>query len=355
MSTDSERDIRDRLGGALDTIEPGSAPAGTIIRRGKAIRIRRRAGIAIAAAAVVGLGIAVPGLIRHSPEPPAKPSYHVTVNPPRVEGKRLVFSGSINSRKWRFALHYSGRELVQSGPAGFNAQGPDGGVQGDPASLSGFNEGQLLGAVGPVGKDVARLTVRLPNGTVLDLRPVSWHGERWAGAVVPLRLGLGTLTAYSRHGAEIAHAVPFRGSEYVGWLRPGQRGMPRQRVLIGSGTLAGKRWAETAYAGPWGLCIQDAGNGFCDPPSSTLARGRLVGWRSCGGGPPELGVAQAAATVRRMRLTFSDGSVQRVPAVGIVGRRYFAFGIEKGVRFTGWTAYGADGQRLGSGPGWGFC
>jgi hypothetical protein len=355
MSTDSEREIRDCLGGALDTIEPGSAPVSAIIRRGKTIRIRRRAGIAVAAAAVIGLSATLPGLIRHPSSPPQKPSYHLTENPPRIEGQRLVFTGAINNRMWRFSLHRTGAHgFMQTGPAGFNADGPSGGADGDPANLDGFTEGQLAGAVGPVRNDVARLTLRLSNGTVFSLRPITWHGARWVGFVVPQRLRMGPLTAYSRRGSEIAHAIPF-GTDYVSWLRPGHRGMARQTVMIGSGTLDGQRWKETAYAGPWGICIQDAGNGFCNPPSSTLAPGHLVGWRSCGGAPPELGVAQAATAVRQLRLSFSDGSVQRVPAVSIAGRRYFAFGIHAKLRFTGWTAYGAAGQRLGSGSGWGFC
>ena len=64
MSTDHEREIRDRLGGALDTIAPPSPPVGAVLRQGRTIRMRRRA-VAAGLAVVVGLGIALPGLIGH--------------------------------------------------------------------------------------------------------------------------------------------------------------------------------------------------------------------------------------------------------------------------------------------------
>jgi hypothetical protein len=204
-------------------------------------------------------------------EPPARKGIKEERNPnARTAGNQLIFTGAINGRKWRFALAYTNHRLMVYGPGDSRSDGPGASTGGDPASLDGFTEGSLAGAVGPVRKDVARLTERLRNGTVLHLH-------------------------------------------------------------------------------------QDAGNGFCNSPADPLAPGHLVGWRSCGGGPPELAIAEADPAVRHLRLSFSDGSVRRVPAVSIVGRRYFAFGIPTKVRFTGWTAYGAAGQRLGSGPGWGFC
>ena len=56
MSTDHEREIRDRLGGALDTIAPPSPPVGAVLRQGRAIRVRRRVAVAAGLAAVVGAG-----------------------------------------------------------------------------------------------------------------------------------------------------------------------------------------------------------------------------------------------------------------------------------------------------------
>jgi hypothetical protein len=351
MTIDSE--LRDRLGGALDTISPGSPPVGPVIRRGKAIRIRRRTGTAIAAATVIGLGVALPLGIQPTSTPPAHSGSSVTVNSPRIGASQLIFTGAIDGRNWRFTLTYSQGRFLLNGPGGYSAPGPDASTAGEPANLAGFTRGSLAVAVGSVRADVARLTERLPNGLEVRLRPVWWHGAGWVGLAVPLHPGMGSLTAYSRGGTEIAHAVPIGLAGYAGWLRPGQRGLPRQTVLLGSGMLAGKNWKVTALSGPWGICVRVGRSDYCNPSGARLIpHGQLVGLQVCGGG---LGAGQADPDVRQLRLRFSDGSVQRVPAVSIIGRRFFAFAFAKGLRFTRWTAYGAAGQRLGSGAGWRAC
>jgi len=63
MNSSDESDIRARLDGALATIVPGDAPVVPVIQRGRAIRMRRRAGLvagvvvaAVLAAVVIGRG-----------------------------------------------------------------------------------------------------------------------------------------------------------------------------------------------------------------------------------------------------------------------------------------------------------
>src|SRR5690242_11417651 len=148
MTTDSE--LRDRLGGALDTITPGSPPVGPVIRQGKAIRIRRRVGAAIVAAAVVGLGVALPLGIQPALTPPARSGSPVTVNPPRVGARQLIFTGAIDGRNWRFTLTYSQGRFLLNGPGGYSAPGPDASTAGQPANLAGFTKGSLAVAVGSV-------------------------------------------------------------------------------------------------------------------------------------------------------------------------------------------------------------
>ncbi len=111
MSTDHEREIRDRLGGALDTIAPPSPPVGAVLRQGRTIRMRRRVAVAAGLAVVVGLGVALPGLVGHvHAAPPVQPSYRVTENLPRSTPSKLTFSGTINGQPWRFAIdwHHGG-------------------------------------------------------------------------------------------------------------------------------------------------------------------------------------------------------------------------------------------------------
>src|SRR5215831_15875155 len=68
MSIDDERDFAERLGGALRARVPSPAPVEAVLRKGRAIRVRRRiaAGVA-AAAAVAAIGAGLPIVLRAGP------------------------------------------------------------------------------------------------------------------------------------------------------------------------------------------------------------------------------------------------------------------------------------------------
>jgi hypothetical protein len=358
MSTDNERELRDRLGVALDTIEPSRPPTGAVMRKGWSIRARRRAGVAAGLAGLVVLGATLPGIIGHRSSPTLNPSHHdrVSVKPPRVTKQGVIFSGTINGKPWRISLDDLNGSLGETGPDGSSSSLPLG-TDGDPAVLEGTGDARAraTGLVGPVGRNVVRLVLQLPGRASLVLHPVRWHGHRWVGLAVPSNMQLGRLTAYSARG-EIAHAIPFGHNEFNMWLRPGQPGLSRQTVQVGSGTVDGAHWSVTGYAGPWGLCFQDS-NGGSDCPGdlgSRLPNGALTAEMSCGGGPPQIATGQVGAAVSYLRIRLSDGSM-RVPTVWLAGHRYFAFAVANKVRWETWIAYGASGQRLGSGNAFAHC
>jgi hypothetical protein len=355
MSTDHEREIRDRLGGALDTIAPPSPPVGAVLRQGRAIRVRRRVAVAAGLAAVVGLGVALPGLAGHvHAAPPVQPSYRVTDNPPRSTPSKLTFSGTINGRPWRFAIDWQHGAPVLSGPGLPSFDMTDLSPDGAPANLAGGGDGTRRALAGQVRRDVSYLALNQPGGSPVDLTAVRWHGRRWVGVVLPVSLRLRTAVAYSTRG-EVAYAVPFRGTINV-WLRPGQHGLRRQTAPIAAGTLDGKRWSLTGYAGPWGICLWANGGSsdFC-LGSSSLRPGQLTGWMGCGGGPGQITNGLAAPDVSYLKFRLADGSTQRVVPASLAGHRYFAFVIGAHQRVVSWTAYGASGQVLGGGHSWRTC
>jgi hypothetical protein len=56
--------------------------------------------------------------------------------------------------------------------------------------------------------------------------------------------------------------------------------------------------------------------------------------------------------VASLRLDLSSGQHLRVVTrAGYGGQRFYAFVLPHGTGVVGWTAYGADGRVLGSGPG----
>lgn len=355
MGSDSECEIRDRLGDALDTITAAAPPVSAVIRQGRNIRARRRVGVATGLAVLIGLGAALPGIIRQASAPPAAPAHErVTVSQPGQGAPLgLIATGTINGRRWQAKLQESGGSPVVtiSGKAPTQLlAGPD----GDPADLSSLGGPSTTALVGTVRPDITELAVQLPGGTVLDLHPVAWHGQRWVAVMFPRRPGIDGIAAYGRHG-EVAHAVPFDHYQPVGWLKPGERGPARATIKFGSGVAAGQAWSATAVVGPWGRCFEGGPDRVCVAGvSSLLSKGELTSQVNCG--PFTDGTtfftATAAPAVRSLRLRMSDGRRARVRPVTVGQSRNFAFTVGHGVRFTRWTAYNASGQQIGTGAGW---
>jgi hypothetical protein len=366
MSTDNERELRERLDGALGTITPSGPPVGAVLRQGRTIRTRRRAMVAAGLAAVVGLGVALPGLVAHvnSTPPLVRHSYRVTVNPVRDTPSKLVFSGTINSRIWRFELDWDKGQVMQQGPNESQNNLGDLPPSGQPAWFGEAGAGSgpdgQLQLFGRVSRDVTRLAFNEPDGRIINVTPVRWHGQSWAGVGIPARQRLRSVVAYTARG-ELGYAIPFTDNTINVWLKPGQPGLARQRARIATGVLGRKRWSLEGYAGPWGICFTStAGNGGgCFQAYGTRLRpGHFLSWMSCGGfvGPgTNFWNGQAASDVSYLEFRLSGGGVQRVAPVELAGFHYFALILGGQHRLTGWTAYGTSGQVLGSGPGWRTC
>ena len=359
MSTDSEREIRGRLDAALGTITPPSLPADAIRRQGRTIRMRRRAAVAAGLAAVVGLGVALPGLVAHvNTAPPVKHSYRVTVNPTRDTPSKLVFSGSINGQAWRFELDWDKGQIMQQGPSEAEDNLGDIPLDGQPGWFDeaglGSGPNAQLQLAGRVGLDVTRLAFNEPGGRTIYVTPARWHGERWAGVGIPARQRLRSVVAYTARG-ELAYAIPFTDNSINVWLKPGQHGLARQRARIAAGVFDGKRWWFEGHAGPWGICMRTSvGNGgdCLQAYGSRLAPGHFVTWLSCGpwdGPASQFWSGQAAADVSYLKFRLSDGSRLRVVPVALAGYHYFALVFGGHQSLAGWAAYGAAGQTLGSG------
>jgi hypothetical protein len=357
MSTDSEREIRGRLGAALDTITPAPAPVDAVIHRGRTLR-RRRIGVTAGLAAVVGLGIALPGLAGgvHA-APPLQHGYRITVNRPRSTPSTLTFSGTVDGRPWHFALDWDSGQPMETGPGLAWSSMGDMQPDGQPANFSVTSSGTLNAMAGQVRSDVAYLALIQPDGSATYLRPVRWHGARWTGLEFRAGFRIRRIVVYSGHGEEVAYAVSFGSAEFNAWLHPGQRGLPRQTARIATGTLYGQKWSYYGYAGPWGICFRAfGGDGEClGGLGSRIRPGHAAVWEGCGGGGGQFSSGQAAPDVSYLEFRLSDGSTQRVVPVGLAGYRFFGFAIDTNLRVTGWTAYGSSGQVLGTGKSWDMC
>ena len=366
MRIDDERDLHEQLEAAFEAITPRPPPDDRAVRRGRAIRVRRRVAVAAGAAAVVAIGVlAVPTLLRHSAAPtPMAPTgrYTVTVQAPGPHSAPgLIASGTIDGKGWQLtdAKPVSGGPpgsvpaVTTSGPAfgGNTASGPAVAVDsGAPVFLDGMTAGNVQVQFGGVQADVTYVAVRLDNGTVLILHPVTVYGLRAVAFAVPVGARIVDAAAYSQQG-EIAAAIPFNESDGIAYfglsLTPGQHGLARASGRIGSGTANGTAWSVTAYLGPWGICYQTNAVGtpavFCPPTPSDLDSGGLWDYTEHS---PSLSVAggHAPASAAWVIVSQPNGTTTKIWPVTVGGQKLFAFQQQTGPNPPRWTAYDSSGH-----------
>ena len=364
MSIDDERDLHERLDGAVEAITPRPAPVDGVMRHGRVIRWRRRA-VAVAAVAVVAAGaVAVPSL-RHAAaqHQPATTRYTVTVRPPGPHSPPgLVAAGTINGQRWQVTLGRPGgggagpgqQFSVVSGPAFGSESLIDSGTAlasdgTEPVAFTATSSGSNQAQFGAVRADVSYVTVRLGNGTLLTLHPATVWGVRVVAFAAPVGAEITAATAYSRHGV-IATAIPFdRPGElatFSAWLRPGQHGLSRASGRIASGVVSGHAWSVTAYLGPWGICLDSsAGGGDCLPTAAGLGTSLL--FRAAGS--PGVAGGMASAAVTRVVAYPSGGAAVQTRPVTVGGQKFFAFPLAHGEKAVRWKAFDRAGNVVASG------
>jgi len=358
MSIQDEHELRDRLGGLLHGIEPGLAPVAGTMRRGKGIRMRRWISAAAGLGVVAVGAVVLPGLLQHHQTGPTAPlHYNVTVQPPGPGARAgLVAEGTINGRRWQAIVHgphQNGCEVVSQVLTCGRSQG------GQPGPGHVFLESASAGKtdfeLGTVGAHVTRVVVELSNGTRLDLRPQRIDGARWVAFAAPA-LTIQRAMSYAG-GTELQYAIPFRNSEFVAWLRPGQVGLQKARFLIGAGDVNGKSWAAHAFVGPWGICMEGIGDlGDCLPSLADFRSADTPVTTDLVCGPTEAAMwfgATARPQVGSVQIRLSDGSSITEHPVEVTGfAKLYVVAVPKALRFVGWTAFDKAGTALGTGAGW---
>jgi hypothetical protein len=367
MSIQGEQELRDRLSGLLDEVEPGPAPVARTVRQGCGIRRRRLAGAAASLAVIVAAAALLPGLLRPaghvSPSGPLH--YKVTVQQPESSWKSgTVAAGVTDGRPWKFiaaGTHDSPTVSVE-GRVGMS-QFDNVWSRPSPVSLlseTGTGRPGFVEIFGTVSRSVTRLVVELPGGKTVTLTPVAYKENRWVGLIIPSRLPVVRAVAYSGD-RELAYAVPFQEIELNVWWRPGQALPARVTKVVGSGVIDGIAWHVTAEVGPWGYCYAYLHGSVCEDSTSSpevVPTRKLVADISCGPAvgsrAPYLGIAAALASVRSVVLRYSDGTSASFRTAWVSGGRVFAYTVPQHVSVISTHEYGAAGQLVGStsGAGW---
>jgi len=385
-------ELRDDLDRALRSLTIGEAPVLPAMRDGRRLRDRRRLAVLAGVLAVAAVAAASPSIARMSAAPPGPVTAHrdpvVTDQPPAAgAASGTIAQGTVGGLRWTAVLGPSvlnpqgqastcftaSIALTATGPAsrpsaeltadcaqtaallatytGSNPAGFTGGI--GTVGATGTPEQVMLGAVAP---DVTYFELAFTDGQRLKLIPVTVLGRRYVAWVAPASMSVASLTAYlggpNADSGQTATAIPYDPPGAVPsfglWLKPGQVPAPRASGVIGHGTADGRAWSESAYVGPWGTCFtpSPAGGGECMDTAGLATTGVLGGW---GGNPVEPAFGSAAPGVARLRVTLSNGKSVQVTPVAVGNERLYAFWVGAGVSPTGWTAYDAAGQVVGTG------
>lgn len=366
-------DLRESLNETLRAVNPGDPPVAEAIRRGKAIRTRRRIGVTAAVAAVAVLaGAGYPALTHRQAAPrpvtPAHEHVSVTATPPgRGAPAGTIATGTVDGKAWQVYLDNpkknstpgqvcvgaSGPAFGGSGvqPVCYPPQSPDAAIPVDFAGLA--VPGDAQASVGQVAADVSYVLVRLSDDITLKLIPVKAYGTRYVAFASPPSLSVLSATAYLSDGQHLS-SIPFNPPDempvFAMWRAPGQPVPPKVTKRIASGSAGGKAWAMYAATGPWGTCFVHTGLDNGDMGCEAFPGQLDTQFTVLPGDSPGLVAGTAAAGVRYLTITMTDGATMRVTPVLVGRQQYVAFYLDKGEQqVRRWTAYNAAGKQLSSG------
>lgn len=321
------------------------------------MRAGRRVLVAAGVALVVAAAVVTPAVVHEvtRPVPPAKPpKITVTQLGPRA-ANGVIAAGTVNGKRWQVRLTKKKNRTCWSRRHRGWAPNSDC-VEPVGYSLKHWYGYAAPGWIwtfwpaifGPVKPDVARVTMRLSDGVVLNLRPVEAYGRHWIGIVLPRRLAPVKVVAYSRD-AEIAHSVPFVGGnfggspdiEFLSWLPPGDDGPRRMTKVVRGGGLT-----FVLHAGPWGNVLVSESQRWSFPLGDHLS-GALEG----GGGLPRTVPMAFPWPAAYMKLVMSDGSTRRVPLVPVAGLGFAVIRAASKPSILRWGVFDRRGRRLSGGVG----
>lgn len=368
MSIDDQRDLYERLDLAIGAVTPREAPVDGAMRRGRGLRLRRRAALAAGVAAVAAAGLVAVPALRHTATEHPVATYSATVRPRGPHSPPgLIASGTVNGQRWQIVAGKPGAGGAGRGQQIFLASGPA--LESDSVSTSvptavlkskdpvvflGLSCGSTQVQFGELRAGVSSVRVRLGNGSTLTLHPARVWGVRMVAFAIPMGASVVSATAYSAHG-DIATAIPFNEpggmATFALWLRPGQHGPARASGSIGSGLYRGSTWSATAYVGPWGVCLEAmaaAGSGASSCIGATSMSGlgtNTMGWSD---GPKAVAFGSAGASVARIVVTAPDGKTTTVHPAAVGAFRFFAFPLGTGPKAWKWTAYDGSGHMVRS-------
>lgn len=395
MNSTEKQVLRQVLREETSQIENGPAPVDAILRRGRAIRARRR-GAAVSCVAVLAVAVTVTAGMQAfgtpgKPAPvalPGHPAGHaVTLNAadPRAPGG-VFASGTADGAPWRLAV----RNIAGPGPWCLPAvmlNGHDGDVLfyqpgltplisntaflTNPGSTDSGGQPGAGYAFAEVGSGVTRLAVTLRDGARLIVRPVAVRlcGQRFhlAGFGYPAA-GVARVAAYLGNRATLSYHPPAtlfgpRASAPGAFADPGlwyntKPGGGTASGPIGSGQAGGTTWRLSMSLGSGGQCYTGSAgrrgsHGRAEEclPVQAPPAGVALSWvplppTAAAGLTGYAGLVSPRTGYVIARL--SDGTARKLTPVDMGGRKYFGLAAGHGATLVRVTMYDAARRAFAS-------
>ena len=248
--------------------ETGAIPVDAVVKRGKAIRNRRRLVGGGALAAATALTIAVPVALAGGSGEGAKPTAgHAIVveRPYENAAQQIAFAGSIDGKAWSrtYVSHCSGKPPLGGAECLVRVPGADKSPVEMVMQDEWHKKGDFYSA--QFGPDTDYVVITLDTGDQATVPGVAADdGYRVAYFELPRRSTIEKITAYGKDGREIAHTRPgtIMGVENVlrmalVWDRPdgGELDTSIPTVHVASGTTDGIAWNVDATEGVYDRCF----------------------------------------------------------------------------------------------------
>jgi len=361
-----EAELRERVRGLLQAVEPPMAPVGSIIRRGRARRLRRTGAVA----GGLGLaGIIAAGTLLTPARTPARshPPLPVTVPAAGIAGPGGVFaSGTADGHAWRLAV----QDIADPGYRCLPAIT----VNGTDANLAQPNPRNYAAvAFGPAAPGLGFAYVQLPA----DVRGIVLDGQETIPAVTATACGLRYRLAgfayrlahppqLAAAGTPASYQLPSVGSlgtttapagqNYGVWTNVGSPGAETAQGILASG----RSWSITLLLDADGDCYHYASLtvpgtpqiGACGPVSTPEGAETIMAlslsYAPAGIHGPTGYAVQVSPATARLRATLSDGSTQLVTPRVVGGRKYAAFTVATSLRLVRLAWLDAAGQAFAS-------
>lgn len=217
-------DLTEDLDRALRAVVPGEPPVAEAMRRGAAMRGRRRLALLAGAVAVAAAAFGYPALAGRQAAPAPRPVQHqvpphhdpvVTAGIVGAEGpdgmvsaNGVVAEGRIGDGTWQVRFGsgpapgvscYSATVWSHGSGAGTDVGdgcGPPQPPGTEPASFQAVGDGTAEATIGSVAGDVTYFVLTFSDGQQLKLIPASWHGTRYVAWVAPQSMTISGITAH---------------------------------------------------------------------------------------------------------------------------------------------------------------